>query len=244
MRCIIVEDEEQAIGLLTKSIAECQLGLEVVDVCNSIEEAEKSLQSLTPDLVFMDIDLKGRQSFELLEGFSTIPFKIIFITGHNDFAIQAFKYAAIDYLLKPYSNEELMVAVNKARQQVELEKRVNILKEQVTHQRFSSKIALPTGKSIEFVKIDDIVFLKADDRYSICKTIQGEKIHVNRMIKEFELMFESRGFYRIHKSYLIHLKHIKSLSNKEIAEVTMDDGSVLPIAHKRKTRFFEYMSSL
>jgi len=244
IRTILVDDEANAIKILDYTIKNSCPEIEIIDTCNNIEIAYNSITKNKPDLVFLDIDLGKNTSFELLDLLKPFSFKVIFVTAHNDYAIKAFKYAAIDYILKPITSVDLIQAVQKLPQNLTSENNLNVLTEHLSKDKFSSKIALNTGKTIEIVNIDQIIYFQADEHYTLCYLNDGKKFHVNKSIKEFDEILTPKNFYRIHKSFLIHLDYIKTIDSKEQAEVVMKNDTKLPIAHKRKKEFFDFINNI
>jgi len=244
IRAILVDDELNALNILDFTIKNCCPEVEVVDLCTSVEMAYNSIKTHNPDLVFLDIDLGKNTSFELLDLLKPFSFKVIFVTAHNDYAIIAFKYAAIDYILKPITSVDLLEAVKKLPQNHIKEDNLHLLNERILKQSLYDRMALNTGKTIEIVDIKNIVYLQADEHYTLCFLIDDIKIHVNKSIKKFEEILVNHGFYRIHKSYLINIKYIKSIDYKEQAEIILKNEKKLPIAHKRKKEFFELMNTI
>lgn len=244
IRTILVDDESNALDILDYTIKNSCPEIEVVDKCSTIENAFNSIKSQKPDLVFLDIDLGNRTSFELLDMFAPISFKVIFVTAHNDYAIKAFKYAAIDYILKPITSNDLLEAVKKLPSNLLEKSNLDLLNQQLLKKSFQTKIAVNTGKTIEIVDIESIVYIQADEHYSMCYLKEGKKIHANKSIKEFEEILVPHNFYRLHKSYLINLHQIKTIDTKEQSEVIMKNDSKIPVAHKRKKEFFEMLNNI
>ncbi|MCI5059196.1 MAG: LytTR family DNA-binding domain-containing protein [Flavobacteriales bacterium] len=240
IKSIIVDDEEDALINLQNALIKYCPSVQIIASCKDIEEAYHSISTLKPDLVFLDIDLGSKTSFELLDLLKPIDFKVIFVTGHQDYAIKAFKYSAVDYILKPVSGIELMPIIEKIIQETEHRDKLNFLSEQLQQKSIPDRIALNTGKHVVFVELKDIEYLKADERYVLCHLNDGNKIHVNRSIREFEDLLPEQ-FYRVHKSYMINLDFIVKLESREVAEVELKSGVVVPIAHKRKKDFYDFL---
>lgn len=242
IRAIIVEDDRQSLDSLVNTLSNNFENINVLATCSTVEDAIVSLTKLKPELVFLDIEINDKTAFDLLDHFQTIDFKIIFITSHEEFALKAFRYAAIDYLLKPFDHNDLNDAISKVMQFKDQQEQIEWIriKSNRTH---PTRIALNTGKSLVFVNLKEILYMKSDDKYALCFLESGEKIHINNTLKDFQDFLPS-NFYRIHKSYLINTDSIKKLEPKEASELQMMNGDILPIAYKRKTAFFEFIKNI
>lgn len=237
INAVVVDDEIDSIKVLNHNLKEYCPDIHISGFCQTVEEAKKIIDDVKPDVVFLDIDLGENTSFDLLNLFEEITFNIIFVTAHENYALKALKYAALDYLLKPIDLKELTEAVKKLKNNSIHKDQLLILKNELINKK-SDRIALNTGKSFEIVKIDDIILCQADENYIWCTTTSS-KMHINKSMREIEEILPEEKFFRIHKSFLINLNHIKSIHMKELAEVIMADDSVVPLAHKRKSEFYD-----
>ena len=240
MRAILLDDEKHALNALTDAIQKANCGINIVGSFSSINEAYHGINDLSPDLLFLDIELGQKTSFDLLD---IIPSKakVIFVSGHNEFAVKAFKYSAVDFIEKPASALDILSAIEKIKQ-LQSESTIPFLKETLLNQQFD-KIALNTGKEIHITSISDIVYLEADERYCNCFLSNGTKLHVNKSLKEFEQFLDEQHFYRVHKSFIIHLHHLVKFENKEIPKVKLSTEKSIPVAHKRRKEFVDYLSN-
>jgi two-component system LytT family response regulator len=205
---IIIDDEEMARTLLQGMIAEYCNNITVVDLCKDLPNGVKSIRKNKPNFVFLDIEMPGHSGLELLDFFdeNEVDFSIIFVTAYNRYAIQAFKLSAVDYLLKPIESDDLITAVSLFEKQKD-KLNLQVLKENLSGK--SNKIALHSVSSISFIDLDSILFFKADGAYTEVFLTNGKTILTSKSLKHFEnTLIDNNQFYRCHKSYIVHLKHI------------------------------------
>jgi len=224
-KAIIIDDEEMARTLLKGMVQEYCPTIEVVDLCKDLPNGVKSIKKHKPDIVFLDIEMPGHSGLELLDFFNDdeIDFSIIFVTAYNQYAIQAFKLSAVDYLLKPIEINDLKSAIELFEKQSGTQK-LKVLRENLENSS-SKKIALATSNSILFVEIDTILFFQADGSYTKVVLLDGKTLLMSKGLKHFEnILTENQQFFRCHKSYLVNLEHV--------TEHIKSDGGFLKIADK------------
>lgn len=243
MKAIIVDDEKNGVKVLKKLIKNYCPEIQVIANADNIEDAFKIIQSLQPDLVFLDIEMPNGNGFELLKKFDQINFQIIFTTAFDGYAIKAIKYHAIDYLLKPIDIDELKLAVESATKNQKEKPKENKYLKFVQEQKLqiANKIAVPVKDGMLFITINDIVRIESDGSYSTFYMTDLNKIVVSKNLKEYEDTLPANDFFRTHKSHLINLKYVKKylLGNGHFVE--MNDGSKVEIARRKKDEFFKLM---
>jgi len=242
---LIVDDEKNSCETLQSLLTDCCLDVSVVKYCQTIDEAVKAVELHHPDVVFLDINMKGENGFDLLERVKTIDFEIIFTTAFSEYAIKAFKFSAIDYLLKPIDVDELMAAVDRVikRKRAEAPTRYEYLRQNLKMsdgQHF--KLALPTSEGLTFIKISDIIYCEADSNYTTFFLTDGKKIIVSHTLKEYEEILSDYRFFRIHHSYLVNLDAIKQYVRGDGGHVVMINGAALDVAKRRKEEFLKASS--
>jgi two-component system LytT family response regulator len=243
LRCVLVDDEQDAIDALTLQLNHLESEVEIVGAFNDISTAYRGINSLQPDLVFLDIELGAETSFELIELFKDINFKIIFVTGHNAFAIKAIKFSALDYLLKPVRSVELIEALTKAKKSILNSESYDLLKDQIRDKKLAAKIAINTGDEVVLLNIDQIIRCEADKNYTWVFT-ENKKYLISKPLKEYDFLLSDHGFYRSHKSHLVNLDKIQSFTQKDGGFIVMKDNSEIPIAQRKKAEFMEMMNRL
>lgn len=235
---LILEDEPKNAALLSKIVETQFPDLKIMGICEDKKSAIEFLQSNEPQLIFMDIMLKDGNSFDIFETVDLSNSHIIFTTAHDQYAIKAIKFCAMDYLLKPLDIEDLIIAVNKAKAQIfkneKYEHQItafNSNKEKIT------KVALPSMDGHTFVNLNDIYYIQSEGSYSTFFMKDNHKYIVSRQIKEYEELLDGSGFFRIHQSFIINLFYIKKYVKGSGGTVIMDNGKEIDVAVRRKEEF-------
>lgn len=225
LSAIIIDDEKMARTLLGGMIAEYCSDVEVLEACQDLPSGIKAIRKHKPNIVFLDIEMPGFSGLEILDFFdeNEIDFSIVFTTAYNQYALQAFKLSAIDYLLKPVEAQDLEKAVERCKKNG-VKKNYQILKDNL-NPNTTPKLAVHTINSVKFIETDQIVFFKAEGAYTELMLTNGKVITASKGLKKYEeILKDNRSFFRCHKSYIINLnfvtEHIKS------------DGGYLRLAEK------------
>jgi two-component system LytT family response regulator len=241
LKAVIIDDEHDAIESVKLLLKENFTNISIVDTAQSVKDGEKIIKDNKPDIVFLDVEMLDGTGFDLLEKIEERDFSVIFITAYNQYAIKAFKYSAIDYILKPIGVEEFIEAVNKIENtNNKTDNNIDILLENIKKEK-PEKIALSTTEGIEFVKISDIIYVCAEGSYSTLRFVDSSELVVSKNIGELESLLVDYTFYRSHQSYLINLLHVKKVTRSD-NEVVMDDGSVTFLSRRKKKQFMELMT--
>ncbi len=247
IRSVIVDDEVSCTDILHWQLETYCPQVNNLAICNSPADALDRIANLHPDLVFMDIEMPGMNAFELLEKLKPIGFDVIFITAYNQFAVQAFKENAVDYLLKPIEKSELIHAVDKVMQKQrtdsseKIESLLKLFREQLSTNK---KIALPTGDGISFISVEKIVRCESDNNYTFIYLSDGERILITKTLKQVEESLEAYPFYRVHQSHFVNLNHIVKFVKEQGGYLVMSDGSNISVARQRKEGLMELFSKL
>jgi two-component system LytT family response regulator len=239
MKAIIIDDEKRARLSLSLILNEFCPEIEIVAECQNLSEGVKSIRKLNPDLVLLDIEMPGHSGLELLDFFDEkeINFSVIFTTAYNEYAIQAFKLSAIDYLLKPINPEELVQAIVRVEKQKTMQ--FKALMENIQSETFE-KIAVPTGNSLVLLKISDILYIKGEGAYSEINMIDKSKYLISRNLKSFEeTLIKDKRFVRIHKSYLINFDGVVLYHKSEGGSIEMASGVSLPVSSDKVNLILE-----
>ena len=246
MRCIIIEDEEQAISALIAEINRNCPELNIVGTACKIKEAIDLIESTAPELIFLDIQLTDGLGFEILNHFERPNFQVIFTTAYSQYAINAIRFSALDYLLKPINGAELKNAVSKAKQKNknELHHQIeNFIKNQ-SLQNQNKKIALQTSQGIFIHEIQTIIKCTSEGNYTNIHFVDGKKLLISKPLKDFEDMLCDFGFERIHHSHIINLNHLSSYVFKDGGYVILTDKSTLAVSKRKKASLMEYLSKM
>jgi len=234
---VIVDDEPYCCEVLSASLEKYCREVTVVAICHSGMEAIKAINEHKPALVFLDVEMPKMNGFEMLEQLPSINFHLVFTTSYDQYALKAFRFSAIDYLLKPIDQEELQKSVQKVLQhsQAPLPQQLEILMRKI-HQPTAliNKIALPTMDGLQMILVDLIISCESDDNYTILKLKDKRKIVVSCTLKEIEEILEDHSFIRVHRSYLVNLNEIEKYLKGEGGYLVMTDGSTIDVSRTRK----------
>jgi two-component system, LytTR family, response regulator len=237
---VIIDDElksRESLQILLHDFCE---DITVKALCQNVSEGLEAIKTHKPDVVFLDIQMQRETGFDLLARLDKVDFELIFTTAYSEYAIKAFKFSAIDYLLKPIDVAELQAALEKVRKKMNhgiserLEHLIYNLKPASTKKY---KLALPSSDGLVFVKIDEIVYCEAESNYTQIHLVNGTKHLVSRTLKEYEDMLTEQDFFRIHNSYLINLNMIKNYVRGEGGYVVMSNGKSLDVSKRKKESF-------
>lgn len=232
MDIVIIDDEIDARENLSSTLISLCDDINIMAEADSVSSGIALLTRIKPDLVFLDIDLTDGSGFNILEQLPDITFKIVFVTAYNNYAIKAFKVNALDYILKPIDDQELINAVEKARQQQPNPHSKAILK----HIDITSNpelLSIREQGSIRFIKIDQIIHCQSDKNYTELHLTTGERIVSSRSLKAYTEILELYHFFRVHQSHLVNLKQIKRIDKQEgYAELL--NGTIVAISRRKR----------
>lgn len=244
IRTIIVDDEEKSRVTLNNLLAKHCTAVTVLDQCESVAEAVKSIGKNSPDLVFLDIEMPFENGFSLFEKIKNPSFHIIFTTAYDQYAIKAIKYSALDYLLKPVDVDDLKSAVAKCgeKQKTNRADDYEMLLSALKLKSKSAKIAVPTFDGLQMVSANDIVKCVADESYTHITLTNGTKLTVSRILKEFEDLLSEFNFFRVHNSSLINLAHVKKYVKGDGGYVIMSDDETVEVSRRKKNELLSRLA--
>jgi two-component system LytT family response regulator len=247
LRTVIIDDENHVRETIGRLLAMHCPQVKVVGEANGVESGLKIIRTLHPHLVLLDIRMDDGTGFDLLHKFETIDFKVIFITAYEKYAVQAFKFAAIDFLLKPVNPEELADAVKRAEFLVQehLQSQLQTLEENLkTDIRQKKKVVLKTLENIYLVDLQNITHCESDGCYTYVHTTTGDRILISKTLREFDDMLNDSGFYRVHKSYLINLSQIKRFEKHEGGYIILNNDCKIPVASRKREELLDLFEKL
>lgn len=248
IKAIIVDDELGSRESLSKMIEKNCKNIQIIGKADSMLSAFEVITDNEPDLVFLDIEMPNGNAFDLLEKFKEIHFNIIFVTAYDHYAIKAIKFSAIDYILKPIDPEELIRAVTRFEAQLEnkklLDKKFKTLLSNVRSENKLKKVGIPDGDGLIFINLSEIIRCDSDGNYTYFLLTNGKKIVASRTLGEYEQMFNEDNFFRVHRSHLINLEHVKKYIKGEGGYVVMTDNSQVEVSRRNKNDFLEKLSLL
>lgn len=242
---LIVEDRKEVSDLITELIHK-QDHLKLIGTASTVKDAIALITSLNPQIVLLDVELPDGNSFDILKKVDHSKFKVIFITSHEDYAIEAFNYSAIDYMLKPINIERFYNAISKAQQNLKLENQEYQIKSLLHNiqnkDNFDKKIILNTSNSIHLIQVKNIIRCEADESYTSFFLVNGEKIVVSKKLIVYEKMLQGTGFMRIHRSHLINLSQVNKFDKKN-NKVVLSDGSSVPISTQKRENLLAVLTN-
>jgi len=248
LKALLVDDELNNLANLEFLLHHDCNGIEVAGKALSAAIAREWLESHYADVIFLDINMPGENGFQFLDSIKSQNFKIIFVTAYNEFALQAIRASAVDYILKPVNIEELQKAVEKVKSLLgnpaaieQNQALLEYLLETVKKKSPPKKIALPQLGSIRFIEVDDIISLQADSNYTIIHMKDMQKLVISKTLKDFEELLDESQFARIHKSYIVNLRYINEYSTMDGGLVKMSDGNQWSISRRQLEVFLEKM---
>jgi len=247
IKSIIVDDELKCQESLKKILLTFCEGVEVLATCQNVAEARHAIAEFKPDVVFLDVQMQRETGFDLLSSLNDINFEVVFTTAHAEYALQAIKFSAIDYLLKPIDVEDLQQALAK----IEKKRQPNFT-DQVRHllQNLKSgntekyKLALPSADGLIFIQANSILYCKASGSYTEFFMEDKTKHLVSRPLKEYDDILNTLSFFRVHHSYLINLNYIKNYVRGEGGYVVMSDNNSIDVSRRKKEAFLERITNL
>ena len=242
---IIVDDDEFCCFQLQDLLSRYSLGVKIIGVCNSGADGLAKITALNPDLVFLDVEMPGMNGFEMIRKLPAVNFEIIFTTSHEQYAIRAIRFSALDYLVKPLDSTALQDAISRMRDKMQEklpaeEKKLELLG--IPAEKKFNNLAVPTMEGLLFIGLQDIIRCESDDKYTKIFLADKKMILASRTLGDFEELLSPHGFFRIHKSYLINLSHLKKYLRGEGGQVIMADGSTLDVSRRKKEELMVLVS--
>jgi two-component system LytT family response regulator len=241
IRAVLIDDLQPALKMLESDLQSHCPEILIVGRAGSVVRGAKLVRQLNPEVVFLDIELEDGTGFDLLEILPEIDFKIIFVTASDQHAIRAFRFSAIDYLLKPINVSDLMDAVHKIGVGDTREK-VEVLLDYWSDKSDHSRIALHTSDEIKIVYLNKIIRCESDNNYTYFHFNDQNRFLVTRTLKYFDQLLVDKGFVRVHQTHLVNVDHIKSYIKTEGGYLLMSDGSQVPVSVRRKATVMELLS--
>lgn len=244
MRAILVDDEPDGIRILKKLLEVHCPEVEIAATCNDAVTAKQKLEELGPDVLFLDIQMPGKSGLELLTELSFRNFEVIFVTAHNEYMLQAFQFSAADYLMKPVDEDRLVEAVQRVEKKLEMEKNAG-QSEALIHNinkagsPLEMRLCLPTMKGFTIVKLEEIIYCEAERSYTLFQLINQRSILVSKPLMDYEKLLTETTFFRVHKSFLINLLHIKEYLRGEGGSVIMSNSTAIEVSRRKKEQFLQ-----
>jgi len=244
-KVLVIDDEKPTRDFIKRLIDSYHFGVEVFTDGENVETGVEAIHRLQPDLVILDIQMPDGNGFDVLKSIPVKNFEVIFITAFQEYAVQAIKFSALDYILKPIDSEELKQAIDNALNVITRktdESQLNVLQHnmQLNSKR---KLVLKTQESVHIVEIDDIIRCESDKNYTLFFFNNSKKILVSRTLKDFDVLLAGLTFFRAQQSHLINLNYVERYNRHE-GTIIMKDGSAIPLSLAKKDQFFDVLEAM
>lgn len=244
----IIDDESQSRSFLRKMLHQYFPEIRVTGEASTVAEGLKGILQYNPDIVFLDIQMNGETGFDLLSRLQKIDFALIFITAYDQYAIKAFRFNAIDYLLKPMVTEELIEAVNKVKQKIAYKQPDSkdlvdqLYKDLQEPRKIHDKIAIPTIDGFIIIPINEIIYCQASSNYTEFYLTDGKCILSSYTLKQYDEILNCQSFFRAHRSYLINMAHVKIYKKGDGGEIVMSNGDEIELSRTHKMEFLHLLN--
>ena len=240
LTALIIDDVAQARATLKQDVADYCPDIQILGEADGVVSGAKLIREKNPQLVFLDIQMQDGSGFDLLEILGDAAPKIIFTTASDAFAIKAFRFSAIDYLLKPIDPDELMAAVEKVKAQPDNHSdSLALLKDAMTAKKAPHRLALNTLDKIHIAEIETIIRCESQGNYTEFFFTNGKKLLVTKTLKEFDKLLSGHGFLRVHQSHLINLEQVKEFVKTDGGYLIMKDGDDVPVSSRKRASVLE-----
>lgn len=252
IKIVIVDDEENSRTTLKGKMDLFCPEVEIIGEASTVAEAIDQINQKKPDAIFLDIKLGAESGFDILEEMDKneeqhLP-EVVFITAHDEFAIKAIKFSALDYLLKPIDPEDLVTAVRRIEKEKGLPKKAanfNVLVENIRQASDSpKKIVIPTSDGMHVLKVSEIVRLESSSNYTTFHLQNDKSLLASKTLKEFDSLLTTYNFYRVHKSHLVNMNFLKRYVQTDGGYLILEDGSKIPVANRKKEQLMQTLRSL
>jgi two-component system, LytTR family, response regulator len=238
LKTIIIDDEQDSVSLLQMQLNDNCPQVQIIGTFTSSVKALEEIELLDPDLIFLDIEMPIINGLEFLEKIMHLNYGVVFVTAYNQYALKAFRFNALDYLVKPIDTDELIEAVTKAANKIKpTSEQLAMLKKQLRGQPIT-KIAIPSLAGVSFIDLAHIIYGEASNNYSKLVLTDGTIYLVSKTLKDVQEVLEEDNFLRVHRQYIINLNHVKQLNRNE-GILTMTNGDHIPVARNQKEKLIE-----
>ncbi len=246
IKTILIDDIEQARNTLRRDLETYSKDVEIIGEASGVIEGAKLLKQIKPDLLFLDIQMQDGSGFDLLDILPEINFKIIFITASDAHAIKAFRYTALNYLLKPIDPDELVEALNQFRKNhINEQSKYDLLtKTMKSEQKLNEKLALHAQDKIHIVTIDEILRCESTVNYTEFHFNDSRRIVVSKTLKEFEELLVPHGFFRVHQSHLVNARMVREFIKTEGGHLIMNNGKMVPVSSRKRAEVIRMLEEL
>ncbi|NIJ52363.1 LytR/AlgR family response regulator transcription factor [Dyadobacter arcticus] len=247
MRTIIIDDEPDNVELLAFQLARNCQQVEIVGRYTESTEGLEGIRSLKPTLVFLDIEMPVMNGFQLLKKTADLNFSVIFVTAYDQYAVQAFRFSALDYLLKPIDSDDLIAAVRRAENLTKINPhQLDMLRSYhpSTGVSLPDRVAMPHKGGLTFIELRQIIYCEADSNYTRFHLSNGEQYIISKTLGDVQEVLEVREFIRVHRQFMVNIHHIIRLIKGEGTYLQLTNGITVPVARQQKERLLERFGRL
>ncbi len=248
MKVVIIDDEEFARRNISLIIHEYFPQIEIVGEADSVSSGIQEITTKNPDLIFLDVDIKGGTGFDIIQKINYESLKIIFITAFSEYALRAIKFSAFDYILKPFKSSEIIQTINKIlEEEIDknyIEKFDAIFSNINSESNIPKKIALKTMEKIFIINVQDIIYCESENNYTNFFLTNGKSILVSKPIKKYDEILSEVGFMRVHQSFLVNMNHLKEYDKSDGGFLIMINGKNIPVSTRQKVLLLKFFDSL
>ncbi len=247
LRTLIIDDEAHVRVTLKRLLEQVCPHVKIVGEASSVASGITAIREKSPDLVLLDIQMDDGTGFDLLNHYNNVDFKVIFVTAYEKFALQAFGFSAVDYILKPVDPEKLAEAVKRTEQLVQqtFNNQLGVLNDNLNPEnRQTRKLVLKTQENVYLLGISDIIHCESDGSYTIFHTVDGEQILVSKGLRDYDELLTDHGFFRAHRSHLINLQHIKRFEKQEGGQVVMTNDLRVPVSSRSRDKLMRLFDEI
>ena len=246
IRCILIDDESNSLEMMEWLLKTYCPQVKIEAMCNAADRGIEAIHKYRPDVVFLDIEMPHMNGFDMLEQFDKLFFDVVFCTAYDQFAIKAFRYSALNYLLKPVDPEDLKETIRRLEEKKSFpsQGQIELLLQNIrqTNKPGVQRIALTTGDGMIFVPTTEILYCEAESNYTAVVLEGGKKILVSKVLKEIDEALAGPDFFRVHNSFLININRIRKFVRGDGGYVVMEDGANVSISRSRRQEFMELFS--
>jgi two-component system LytT family response regulator len=242
MKAIIIDDEPAIRNTISSLLRDSFPDITVSALAGTVEEGYAGVTAYQPDLLFLDVELPDGLGFDLLKRLSPVRFRTIFITGHQEYALDAIKVSALDYILKPIDLDELALAITKAREIINHEEeqlKLLALSENLSGKKVLKRIILRTSDALQLISVSDIIRAEAESNYTHFHLAGGKRIMVSRTIKDYEAMLAGTGLIRVHQSHLVNLNYADKFFKRDGGYLLLKNGTSIPVSPNLKQKVLQ-----
>lgn len=242
IRTVIVDDEKKAREIMRHYLSHTSMPVEIVGEAGSLEEARRVIEETQPELLFLDVELHDKTGFDLLEHIHREGIEVVFVTAFGGYAVKAFQVNALNYLLKPTSQDEVDASLQRYLDTKDQTKQglLNLM-EDMQLKRAARKIAIREPSGVLYVRLDSIIRCEADGNYTRIHLDREESILSSKTLKEYEELFEKEGFIRVHHSHLINLDRVRKYVSGRGGTLIMEDGSEVEVSVRKKEEVVRHL---